>query len=590
MKRTFQLASSVSAAWLLAVLATTLAIADPPRHAPLAQPLAPVRVILVGDSTMATSSGYGDTLCSRLRTEVTCLNLAKGGRSSKSYRAEGSWDKVLEVLAQTTPYTANYVLLQFGHNDQPGKAERSTTLPEFEANMTRYVNEVRAAGATPVLVTPLTRRQFTDGKLLDNLGPWADITRKVAGETHTPVLDLHQDSMAEVQRLGPVAACELAMAPPPPEVAAAAATGTTTEVHKAVTLPTTNARITPSFDYTHVGPHGAEVFSGVVAHEIAATLPALAPYLLPRPSAASAASVLERDLWPGVPPGGDAVRATESEIERSPNPAEQRDRALIGITKPRLTVYRPAHPNGAAVLILPGGSYLRVVVDKEGEIGRLLNASGITAAVLAYRLPVDGWTAGRDAPLQDAQRAIRLIRSGELGAVDPKRVGVLGFSAGGDLAAALTLRFSAETYPLLNDIDRLSARPDFTVLIYPAINMPVQLASGAAQPPQVDLYSAVTSAAPPFFLVHAADDPAVPVDRTLKMFATLQAAKVPVEMHIFEEGGHGFGVRGAAGKPVAAWPELLVRWGERRQIFTHPPQDAAGTAPPPAGPVEPQRR
>src|SRR6478752_749929 len=167
-----------------------------------------IHLVLVGDSTVARITGYGDALCTRFDALTKCENLARNGRSSKSYRAEGLWDEVL-AHAREPGYHDTFVLVQFGHNDQPGKAERSTTLPEFRANMRRYTDEVRAAGAVPILVTPLTRRTFKDGKLVDGLGPWAEATAAVARETGTVLLDLHRDSMAAVAALGAVESLSL---------------------------------------------------------------------------------------------------------------------------------------------------------------------------------------------------------------------------------------------------------------------------------------------------------------------------------------------------------------------------------------------
>src|SRR3954447_14742204 len=136
--------------------------------APNASPdsLPQIRIILVGDSTMALRTGYGPGFCADVVAEVTCVNMAKGGRSTKSYREEGSWAQVIDALSHKDPYKATYVLIQFGHNDQPNKPGRSTDLEtEFPRNLRRYVEEVREAGAKPVLVTPLTRRMFHDGKL-----------------------------------------------------------------------------------------------------------------------------------------------------------------------------------------------------------------------------------------------------------------------------------------------------------------------------------------------------------------------------------------------------------------------------------------
>jgi len=177
---------------------------------------APIRIILVGDSTMAPRSGYGDVLCQRFKINVSCINLARGGRSTASFRAEGLWANVQNLLSAGGQYSATYVLIQFGHNDQPGKPGRSTDLlTEFPVNMAAYANEVKQLGGTAVLVTPLTRRTFRDGVLENNLKPWADASRKVALEQQLALLDLNADSYAAVQAMGQVEADTLAMAVPP---------------------------------------------------------------------------------------------------------------------------------------------------------------------------------------------------------------------------------------------------------------------------------------------------------------------------------------------------------------------------------------
>jgi lysophospholipase L1-like esterase len=242
-----------------------------PASALLAAPLPPVRVILVGDSTVATKNGYGDALCQRFRPEVTCVNVAKNGRSSGSFRAEGRWDEVLQLLKDGKGYSASYVLVQFGHNDQPGKPGRSTDLvTEFPANMARYVTDTRTAGGVPVLVTPLTRRSFRGPYLNNDLAPWADATRKVAAREHAALLDLNADSYAAVQAMGQEQADTLAVAPPP---------------SKAPALPTDPNKVEPAgpatsaFDRTHVGAKGANLFAGIAARELAKAVPAIAPYL-----------------------------------------------------------------------------------------------------------------------------------------------------------------------------------------------------------------------------------------------------------------------------------------------------------------------
>jgi lysophospholipase L1-like esterase len=211
---------------------------------------ADVRVILVGDSTMATRSGYGDALCARFTAAVDCINLARGGRSTSSFRAEGLWDKALQLVRESAGKPA-YVLIQFGHNDQPGKPGRSTDLvKEFPVNMARYAREVQEAGGTPVLVTPLTRRQFKGQWLSNDLAPWAAATRRAAAETKAPLLDLNAASQAAVQAMGETEADTLAEAPKPE----------------------------PKFDRTHLGDKGARLFSGIVADELHRAVPALNKY------------------------------------------------------------------------------------------------------------------------------------------------------------------------------------------------------------------------------------------------------------------------------------------------------------------------
>jgi lysophospholipase L1-like esterase len=252
-------------------------------------PLSPVRIILVGDSTMAVKSGYGTGFCALAAPQLTCLNMAKGGRSTSSYREEGSWTQVMNQLKSNAQFSATYVLIQFGHNDQPGKPGRSTDLAtEFPANLHHYIQDVKAAGAQAVLVTPLTRRSFKDGKVKDTLGPWGDAAKTVAAEEHVPLLDLNADSLAAVNAMGPVEANTLAMAPPPPEIAETAASGNSMSAPKAPApvpgAPNTvepKGEAAPLFDYTHLGEKGAAYFGRMVVNELVTAVPSLRPYLEP---------------------------------------------------------------------------------------------------------------------------------------------------------------------------------------------------------------------------------------------------------------------------------------------------------------------
>jgi acetyl esterase/lipase len=283
-------------------------------------------------------------------------------------------------------------------------------------------------------------------------------------------------------------------------------------------------------------------------------------------------------LWPKGPPGAEHATAREEIVERSKDPAVIRDRIIKGVTNPTLIAFRPEHPNGAALLMAPGGGYSWVVMDKEGyEAAERFAKAGVTVFVMTYRLPQEGWSAGPAAPLQDAQRAMRVIRAHAADyAVDPKRVGVIGFSAGGHVAGVLTLKFDKATYPAVDAADLASARPDFSVLMYPVATMAQPYAHPGSRknllgksptPAAIAEWSLETNArpdAPPTFLVHAVDDASVPVENSLRLFEALRAKKAPVEMHLFQEGGHGFGIRFAVGKPAAAWPDLVLAWMQRR--------------------------
>jgi acetyl esterase/lipase len=280
-------------------------------------------------------------------------------------------------------------------------------------------------------------------------------------------------------------------------------------------------------------------------------------------------------LWPDSAPGGQGVSITPIVPERSTDPAFH-DRYAQYTTDPILTVFRPERPNRSALLLIPGGGYRWAVLDKEGyDVARVFAASGTTCFVLRYRLPADGWEAGANAPLQDAQRAIRLIRSlaADYG-LDPQKIGVLGASAGGHLAGLASAR-TDPTYEAVDAADALSLRPNLTVLMYPVATMAdphvhagsrTHLLGDAPSPERVAAYSLERMDwrdAAPVFLVHAIDDTSVPVENSLQLLTTLKAAAVPTEAHLFQEGGHGFGVRLIQGKPAQVWPNLVRAWAGR---------------------------
>lgn len=280
-------------------------------------------------------------------------------------------------------------------------------------------------------------------------------------------------------------------------------------------------------------------------------------------------------LWPGAAPGGERVTVTPRVTERSTDPAFH-DRFAQYTTDPILTVLRPARPNGASLLLIPGGGYKWAVVDKEGlDCARVFAAAGVTCFVLRYRLPGDGWAAGPDAPLQDAQRALRLVRAQAAAhGLDPVRVAVLGASAGGHLAGMLTAREDA-TYAPVDEADGLSHRADLSILLYPVATMSdphvhagsrLELLGPTPTAEAMERYSLERmdwTGRPPTFLLHAIDDEAVPVENSLQLLTTLRAAAVSTEAHLFEEGGHGFGIRLIEGKPAATWPLLMMAWAAR---------------------------
>ena len=285
-------------------------------------------------------------------------------------------------------------------------------------------------------------------------------------------------------------------------------------------------------------------------------------------------------LWPGRPPGYRGSRIVRRVDEQSRDPAKT-DRWITGIAEPELVVRRPARPNGSAVLLVPGGGYGFLAYDNEGTSqAAWLNARGITAFILSYRLPGEGWSARELVPLQDAQRAMRLIRAGAARyGIDAGRVAVLGFSAGGHLAGSLATRFAERVYAPIDRADTLSARPDLAGLVYPVISLEAGFTHGGSRD---NLLGPGASAAllraasvdrrvgpetPPVFLVHASDDGMVPAANSLALYSAMTAAKRPAELHLFDEGGHGFGVRLPRTMPAATWPELFHAYGQRKGVF-----------------------
>jgi len=242
---------------------------------------------------------------------------------------------------------------------------------------------------------------------------------------------------------------------------------------------------------------------------------------------------------------------------------------------PTLTLYPPLTDKyiPTAVIICPGGGYARLAMDHEGvQIAEWLNSIGVTALILRYRLPADGYR--HPTPLMDAQRAIRLVRSRAADwNIQPDRIGILGFSAGGHLASTAATHFDkpVATGNKADAIDTISCRPDFHILIYPVISMEATITHRGSRNNLLGLEPSdelvrllsnelqVTAATPPAFLVHANDDEAVAPENSIRYYLGLRKADVPAELHIYLKGGHGFGMRPSAG-PAAAWTESCRKW------------------------------
>lgn len=297
-----------------------------------------------------------------------------------------------------------------------------------------------------------------------------------------------------------------------------------------------------------------------IAAGIWAQAPASTPSL---PQASSTAAWapppghLSMAIWPGTPPGATANLPPEINV----NAAGTKQMAgrpyvrLGNVSTPTITLFKPTGKNtGAAVVVFPGGGYQIVAMDMEGsEICDWLNSIGVTCVLLKYRVPDSGPYPKSAAALQDAQRTMGLVRqhAAEWG-IDPHRIGVLGFSAGGYLSAAISNIYDKRVYDAIDAADQLSCKPDFSVVIYPgylALAEQNFAANPAIQP---------TADTPPTFILQAEDDP-VHVENSLVYFLALKNAKVPAELHLYAQGGHGYGMR-PRDLPIMGWPKLVETW------------------------------
>jgi len=497
-------------------------------------------LFIIGDSTVKNTSngqlGWGDPIrdffdLSRIKVE----NRARGGRSSRTFQSEGLWD---QVLAELKP--GDYVLMQFGHNDGgainddsrargslPGIGEQfegvdNKLTKKFESvhtfgwYMRKYIADTKAKGATPIVLSPIPRNIWIDGKVeraADSYGGWA---AEVAQTQKAFFINLNEIIAAKYEVIG----------------------------------QETIGRDYFKGDHTHTSPIGARLNAESVVSGMRAlrNLP-LTNYLLREPVAQTAGPSTDAiKLWPNGAPG--AVGSAPEDI-------------------PTLTAFFPSQrASGAAVIVCPGGGYTHLA-DHEGRpVAEWLNSIGITAFVLKYRI---GPNYHHPAPLQDAARAIRLVRSRAAEwKIDPKRIGILGFSAGGHLASTIGTHFDSGQANASDPIDRTSSRPDLMVLIYPVITMGQFTHSGSRNQligtnPSADMVKLlsneeqVTKETPPTFLVHTANDAAVPVENSLHFVEALRKAGVPFELHIYERGPHGFGL-GVDDPILSTWPARCADW------------------------------
>ncbi len=275
-------------------------------------------------------------------------------------------------------------------------------------------------------------------------------------------------------------------------------------------------------------------------------------------------------LWPGKPPGTGGPTGPE----KIGGPGKGYG-AVSNISTPRLRVYRPNLSNGRAVMVCGGGGYYRIQLWKESTpAAQWLQLRGYTVFELIYRLPNDGWEPA--APFMDAQRAMKIIRSRAAGfGIESDRIGVMGMSAGGHLAGYTALRPDHAFYAGRDTYDEASARPDFAALLFPVVSLRKPLDTTRTRREligtnptraQEDAWSLDTQAhtgAPPMILFSSADDPIAPPAHNIALFEALRANDVPAELHIFESGGHGWGL-GTSAEILGQWPEIFDAWISRR--------------------------
>lgn len=307
-------------------------------------------------------------------------------------------------------------------------------------------------------------------------------------------------------------------------------------------------------------------------------LAGLAVAFAPGDAARAAERPIVVDVWPGGKAQGDHGTIGPERVRTAADAPTKDATWITNVTWPTISVFRPdaSRNSRVAMVICPGGGYWNLAWDKEGtEVAERFNPLGITGVVLKYRVPRrpgEPEPMPAPGPLLDAQRAVRLVRSrADEWGIDPGRIGIMGFSAGGHLALMTAISFDRPAYEPIDEVDRASCRPDFAVMAYPGYIL--------TRPGSGTLAGSirVPKGAGPMFLVHASDDdePGAQPEQSLALYRALRAAGVPAELHIYDEGGHGFGVR-RSGRPASGWPERCAEWLRHRGILAREPGNREG--------------
>ena len=488
-------------------------------------------IFVVGDSTARNNAngglGWGDPFISYFNAnKVNVLNRARGGRSSRTFITEGLWDTVLSEMKR-----GDYVLIQFGHNDAgavndetrargslPGLGEETQEIDNLLTKkhevvhtygwyLRKLIADTRAKGAVPIMLSLTVRNIWKDGHVERGSGKFSQWAAEVAKSQNATFIDLTRIIADRYEELG---------------------------------QQKVQALFGP--DHTHTSAAGAELNAELVVAGLR-TFSSFGSYFSAKAKGIDPApGTYIVDVWPeGKMPGRGA---SEPEMER---PSADSFRRLTNISRPTLTVF-PAKKSSRpapAMIVCPGGGYSYVVYDKEGtEIASWLNSAGITALVLKYRVPNN-----REGALQDLQRALSLARAyAAEWNVDTKRLGVMGFSAGGNVAAKASTLFDQRSYPAIDAVDKKSCRPDFVVLVYPAyLERDGQLAT------DLNLRARI----PPTLIISAEDDKTYVASSKI-YHAALDAAKVPNELVLYSSGGHGFALR--SDKEARVWPQAALDW------------------------------